>query len=59
MKAKANPTRTPKKQKAVKKNTRVEDKPLEDEVNVKIKVMDIKFGDSKVNKPGVTTIYQG
>ena len=57
MKVKANTTKTPKKQKGVKKNTRVEDKPLEDEVNVKIKILDIKFGDTRVNKPGVTTIY--
>ena len=59
MKVKANATRTPKKQKGIKKNARVEDKPLEDEVNVKIIIKDIKFGDTRVNKPGVTTIYQG
>jgi hypothetical protein len=59
MKVKANTTRTPRKKKGVKKNNRVEDRPLEDEVNVKIKILDIKYGDSRVNKPGVTTIYEG
>ena len=35
------------------------EKPFENEVNVKMKIKDIKFGNKSIKNPSVTTIYNG